>query len=45
VLRQCHNLLLMGRLLLLTQRVLGRLVSLQLCDLGLQYYTRKVDGM
>jgi hypothetical protein len=35
----------MGRLMLLTQRVLGRLVGLQLCDLGLQYYTRKVDGM
>jgi hypothetical protein len=49
VLRQCRHLLLVGRLLLQTQRLLphllGRLVGLQLFEPGLQYYTRMVDGM
>ena len=38
VLRDSRQLPLMGH-----RHVL--LVRLQLCDLGLQYYTRKVDGM
>jgi hypothetical protein len=38
VLRKCRQVLVMGP-------CLGLLVGLQLCDRGLQYYTRKVDGI